>query len=135
MLDLEAKAKLGKEVMAGLAQGVAFEIVMSHIVLTCMKADETELEKVVDEVLVLGLNEYSIDTIAEQYIKTAEYGLKADAGSGTVTEMYNKISGDVRKICEMKGNMEAIDMIIPLRTLTGMALCKAGEKLMRGEVR
>lgn len=133
MLDLEAKAKLGKEVMVGLTQGVSFEIVMSHIVLTCMKAGETELEKVVDEVLVLGLNEYAIDTMTETYIASAEHGLTANAGKGTVNEMYNKISGDVRKICEKNGNKDAIDMIIPLRTLTGMALCKAGEKLMIGE--
>lgn len=134
MLDLEAKAKLGKEVMAGLTQGVSFEIVMSHIFLTCMKGGETELDKVVDEILVLGLNEYTIDMVTEQYIKSAEYGLNSKAGDGTVNEMYNKISADVRKICEQKGNTEAIDMIIPLRTLTGMALCKAGEKLMRGDV-
>lgn len=133
MLDLEAKAKLGKEVMVGLTQGVSFEIVMSHIVLTCMKAGETELEKVVDEVLVLGLNEYAIDAMTETYIASAEHGLTANAGKGTVNEMYNKISGDVRKICEKNGNQDAIDMIIPLRTLTGMALCKAGEKLMRGD--
>ena len=133
MMDLEAKAKLGKEVMGGLAQGVAFEIVMSHIVLSCMKAGETELDKIVDEVLVLGLNEYAIDAMTENYIASAEHSLKANAGSGTVNEMYNKISGDIRKICESHGNKDAIDMIIPLRTLTGMALCKAGEKLMRGE--
>lgn len=133
MLDLEAKAKLGKEVMVGLTQGVAFEIVLSHIVLTCMKAGETELDKIVDEILVLGLNEYSIDVMTEMYVTSAERGLNADAGNGTVNKMYNKISGDVRKICEKNGNQDAIDMIIPLRTLTGMALCKAGEKLMRGE--
>lgn len=134
MMDLEAKAKLGKEVMVGLTQGVAFEIVMSHIVLTCMKAGETELDKLVDEILVLGLNEYAIDAMTENYIASAEHSLKANAGGGTVNDMYNKISGDIRKICESDGNKDAIDMIIPLRTLTGMALCKAGEKLMRGDV-
>lgn len=133
MLSLDDKAKLGKEVMVGLTQGVAFEIVMSHIVLTCMKAGETELDKLVDEILVLGLNEYSIDVMAEQYIASAEHALNENAGKGTVNEIYNKISGDVRKICEKNGNQDAIDMIIPLRTLTGMALCKAGERLMRNE--
>ena len=87
----------------------------------------------VDEILVLGLNEYAIDTMTETYIASAEHGLTADTGKGTVNEMYNKISGDVRKICEKNGNQDAIDMIIPLRTLTGMALCKAGERLMRNE--
>ena len=45
MLNLEEKAKLGKEVMVGLVQGVSFEIVVSHIVLTCMKAGEPNSRK------------------------------------------------------------------------------------------
>lgn len=133
MLNLEEKAKIGKEVIAALVNGVAFNIVLSHIVLSCMNSGEEEINKAVDEILVLGLNEYVIESIADTYHDAAMASLNSTVNDNSMVEMYNKIANDVRNTCENNGNKEACEMIMPLKTLTGMALCKAGEKLMRGE--
>lgn len=133
MLNLEEKANIGKEVIAALVNGVAFNIVLSHIVLSCMNAGEEEMDKAVDEILVLGLNEYVIDSIADTYHDAAITSLNSTINDNNMVEMYNKIANDIRKTCENNGNEEVCEMMMPLKTLTGMALCKAGERLMRNE--
>lgn len=133
MLNLEEKANIGKEVIGALVNGVAFNIVLSHIVLSCMNSGEEEINKAVDEILVLGLNEYVIESIANTYHKHALDSLNMTVNDVRGVDIYNKVANDVRKTCENNGNKEACEMIMPLKTLTGMALCKAGERLMRGE--
>ena len=133
MLNLEEKANIGKEVIAALVNGVAFNIVLSHIVLSCMNSGEEEMNKAVDEILVLGLNEYVIDSIADTYHDSAIASLNSTVNDNSMVDIYNKIANDIRKTCENNGNGDACEMMMPLRTLTGMALCKAGERLMRGE--
>ena len=133
MLNLEEKAKIGKEVIGALVNGVAFPIAMSHIVLSCMNSGEEEITKTVDEILVLGLNEYMIEQISDTYHKHALESLNETVDGVRGVDIYNKVANDIRKTCESNGNTEACEMMIPLKTLTGMALCKAGEKLMRGE--
>lgn len=134
MLNLEEKAKLGKDVIAALVDGVAFPIALSHIVFSCANSGEEEIKKAVDEILVLGLNEYMIEKIADTYHKHALDSMSMKVDNIRGVDIYNKVANDIRKTCESNGNEDVCDMIIPLRTLTGMALCKAGEKLMRGEV-
>ena len=133
MLNLEEKAKIGKDVIAALVNGVAFNIALSHIVLSCMNSGEEEIKKTVDEILVLGLNEYLIEQIADTYYKHALDSLNMTENDVSGVDIYNKVANDIRKTCESNGNKEACEMMIPLKTLTGMALCKAGERLMRGE--
>lgn len=133
MLNLEEKAKIGKEVIGALVNGVAFNIVLSHIVLSCMNSGEEEINKAVDEILVLGLNEYVIEAISDTYHDAAMASLTSTVNDNSMVDMYNKIANDIRKTCENNGNEDACEMIMPLKTLTGMALCKAGERLMRGE--
>ena len=133
MLNLEEKAKIGKDVIAALVDGVAFPIALSHIVLSCVNSGEEEIKKTVDEILVLGLNEYMIDSIADTYIKHALESMNMTVNNVRGVDIYNKVANDIRETCKNNGNEEACEMMIPLKTLTGMALCKAGEKLMRGE--
>lgn len=132
-MNLEEKANIGKEVMAALVNGVAFNIAMSHIVLSCMSSGEEDINKTVDDILVLGFNEYMIEQIADTYHKHALDSLNMTVNDVRGVDIYNKVANDIRKTCESNGNKEACEMMIPLRTLTGMALCKAGERLMRGE--
>lgn len=133
MLNLEEKAKIGKEVIAALVNGVAFNIALSHVVLSCVSSGEEEITKTVDEILVLGLNEYVIDSIADTYHDAAMASLNMTVDNIGAVDIYNKVANDIRNTCENNGNKEACEMMMPLRTLTGMALCKAGERLMRGE--
>lgn len=133
MLNLEEKAKIGKEVIAALVNGVAFPIALSHIVLSCANSGEEEIKKTVDEILVLGLNEYMIEQISDTYHKHALDSLNETVDGIRGVDIYNKVANDIRNTCENNGNKEACEMIMPLKTLTGMALCKAGEMLMRGE--
>lgn len=133
MLNLEEKAKIGKEVIAALVNGVAFPIALSHIVLSCANSGEEEIKKTVDEILVLGLNEYMIEQIADTYHEHALESLNMRVDNIGAVDIYNKVANDIRNTCENNGNKEACEMIMPLKTLTGMALCKAGEMLMRGE--
>lgn len=133
MLNLEEKAKIGKDVIGALVNGVAFPIAMSHIVLSCMNSGEEDVKKTVDEILVLGLNEYMIEQISDTYHKHALDSLNMTVDDVRGVDIYNKVANDIRKVCEDNGNGEACEMMMPLRTLTGMALCKAGEMLMRGE--
>ena len=134
MLNLEEKAKIGKEVIGALVDGVSFRIALSHVVLSCMTSgEEEEIQKTVDEILVLGLNEYMIEQISNTYHEHALESLKMTVNNIGAVDIYNKVANDIRKTCENNGNAEVCEMIMPLKTLTGMALCKAGEKLMRGE--
>lgn len=133
MLNLEEKAKIGKDVIAALVDGVAFPIVLSHIVLSCANSGEEEIKKTVDEILVLGLNEYMIEKIADTYHEHALESMSMKVNDIRGVDIYNKVANNIRKTCESNGNEDVCEMMIPLKTLTGMALCKAGEKLMRGE--
>lgn len=133
MLNLEEKAKIGKDVIAALVNGVAFPIALSHIVLSCANSGEEDVKKTVDEILVLGLNEYMIEQIADTYHEHALESLNMTVNDVGAVDIYNKVANDIRNTCENNGNKEACEMIMPLKTLTGMALCKAGEMLMRGE--
>lgn len=133
MLNLEEKAKIGKDVIAALVNGVTFPIALSHIVLSCANSGEEEIKKTVDEILVLGLNEYTIEQIADTYHKHALESMSMKVDNIRGVDIYNKVVNDIRKTCESNGNEDVCEMMIPLKTLTGMALCKAGEMLMRGE--
>lgn len=133
MLNLEEKAKIGKEVIGALVDGVSFHIALSHVVLSCMTSGEEEIQKTVDEILVLGLNEYMIENISDAYHEHALGSLNTTVNNIGAVDIYNKVANDIRKTCENNGNAEVCEMIMPLKTLTGMALCKAGERLMRGE--
>ena len=108
--------------------------VLSHIVLSCVNSGgEEEIKKTVDEILVLGLNEYMIEKISDTYHMHALESLNMKVNDTRGVDIYNKVASDIRKTCESNGNAEACEMMMPLKTLTGMALCKAGERLMRGE--
>ena len=133
MLNLEEKAKIGKEVITALMNGVAFNIALSHVVLSCMASGEEEITKTVDDILVLGLNEYMIEQISDTYHKHALESLNMTVNDMRGVDIYNKVANDIRETCKNNGNEEACEMMVPLKTLTGMALCKAGEMLMRGE--
>ena len=134
-MKFEEKVEMGKKAVTMLTSGVDFEEVLMSLIVACgfdeaigeavgKKVEETDPM----EILILGINEKSIDDIADQVYKSI-----TNTDDTEAIESYKKLVAGVRKTCIAIGKPEIADNFIPVKTLLGMGLCKAGERLMRGE--
>jgi hypothetical protein len=80
------------------------------------------------ELIILGANEDAIEKTANEMYESI---IKSD-DDGKMLE-YKQMVNSVKELAEKLGKPEVVGNFLPIHTLLGMALCKAGERLMRGE--
>ena len=125
------KVELGKKAYELVRNGEDIRSVMEPIAVTCaidesMTGDHTEPL----EIFILGMNEYTIDFACDTILSGMFEAQKQDNG---ILEKYKESVSTLSKDLKAVGKEELIGTFLPANTMLGMALCKAGEKLMRGE--
>ena len=130
-MKFEDKVKLGKEAVKSLKEGKDMSDIMHALVMTCMVdtiacPDGEEADPI--ELIILGANEDTIERTANEIYKSV---IDSD-DDGKILE-YKQMVNSVKEIAEKLGKPEVVGNFLPIHTLLGMALCKAGERLMRGE--
>lgn len=130
-MKFEDKVKLGKEAVGKLKAGMEMSDIMHALVMTCMVDNVTcpdgeEADPI--ELIILGANEDAIEKTANDIYKSV---IDSD-DDGKMLE-YKQMVNSVKELAEKLGKPEVVGNFLPIHTLLGMALCKAGERLMRGE--
>lgn len=130
-MKFEDKVKLGKEAVGKLKAGMEMSDIMHALVMTCMVDNVTcpdgeEADPI--ELIILGANEDTIEKTANDIYKSV---IDSD-DDGKMLE-YKQMVNSVKELAEKLGKPEVVGNFLPIHTLLGMALCKAGERLMRGE--
>ena len=128
-MNFETKVEIGKSAYQCIANGSDIKTIMEPLILTCALdtvANGEETDPL--EVLILGMNEYTIDSYADAL--TTMIKEKEDIH---VLQQYKDAVSQLSKGLKESGKEDVIGNFLPANTLLGMALCKAGEKLMRGE--
>lgn len=130
-MKFEDKVKLGKEAVRGLKEGKDMGDIMHALVMTCMVdtitcPDGEEADPI--EIIILGANEDTIERTANEFYE----GIVKSDDAGKMAE-YKQMINSVKALAEKLGKPEVVSNFLPVHTLIGMALCKAGERLMRGE--
>lgn len=130
-MKFEDKVKLGKEAVGKLKAGMEMSDIMHALLMTCMVDNVTcpdgeEADPI--ELIILGANEDAIEKTANDIYKSV---IDSD-DDGKMLE-YKQMVNSVKELAEKLGKPEVVGNFLPIHTLLGMALCKAGERLMRGE--
>ena len=130
-MKFEDKVKLGKEAVVKLKSGTDMSDILHALVLTCMTdaitcPDGEEADPI--ELIILGANEDTIDRTANEF-----YEEIIKSYNDIKIEEYKQMVNSVKELAEKLGKPEVVGNFLPVHTLIGMALCKAGERLMRGE--
>ena len=130
-MKFEDKVKLGKEAVRGLKAGEDMGNIMHALAMTCMLdalacPDGEEADPI--EIIILGANEDTIERTANEFYENM---VKYEDTEKDFE--YKKMVNAVKEIAEKLGNPEVVSNFLPVRTLLGMAMVKAGERMMRGE--
>lgn len=130
-MKFEDKVKLGKEAIGQLREGKDMGDIMHALVMTCMMdtvvcPNGEEADPI--EIIILGANEDTIERTANEFYE----GIVKSDDAGKMAE-YKQMINSVKALAEKLGKPEVVSNFLPVHTLIGMALCKAGERLMRGE--
>lgn len=130
-MKFEDKVKLGKEAIGKLKAGADMSDIMHALVMTCMVdaitcPDGEEADPI--ELIILGANE---DTIEKTANSMYENVINSDDGEKMLE--YKQMVTTVKELAEKLGKPEVVSNFLPVHTLVGMAMVKAGERLMRGE--
>lgn len=130
-MKFEEKVKLGKEAVGKLHDGVDMNDIMHALVMTCMfdtitcpngeEADPIEL-------IILGANEAAIDDTAN-----ALYEGVINSDDDEKMAEYKQMVSAVKELAKKLGKPEVVGNFLPIHTLLGMAMIKAGERLMCAE--
>ena len=129
-MKFEDKVKLGKEAVKSLKEGKDMSDIMHALVMTCMVdtvtcPDGEEADPI--ELIILGANEDTIERTANEFYENIIQSENAEK----VLE-YKQMVNTVKDIAEKLGNPEVVSNFLPIHTLIGMAMVKAGERMMRG---
>ena len=127
-MKFEEKVKLGKEAVGMLKAGVDMGDILHALVMTCMVdtitcPDGEEADPI--ELIILGANE---DTIERTASELYEGVIKSD--SAEKMDEYKQMVNSVKVLAEKVGKPEVVCNFMPVHTLVGMAMIKAGERLM-----
>ena len=130
-MKFEDKVKLGKEAIGKLRAGMDMGDIMHALVMTCMVdtvtcPDGEEADPI--EIIILGANEDTIERTANDMYENM---IKFEDGERDLE--YKQMVNAVKGLAEKLGKPEVISNFLPVRTLIGMAMVKAGERIMRGE--
>ena len=130
-MKFEDKVKLGKEAIGKLRAGADIGDIMHALVMTCMVdcvtcPDGEEADPL--ELIILGTNEDTIERTANDMYENM---IKFEDGERDLE--YKQMVNTVKGLAEKLGKPEVVSNFLPVRTLIGMAMVKAGERMMRGE--
>lgn len=130
-MKFEDKVKLGKEAIKELKEGKDMGDIMHALVMTCMMdtvvcPDGEEADPI--EIIILGTNE---DTIEKTANDMYENMIKFEDAEKDLE--YKQMINTVKGLAEKLGKPEVVSNFLPVRTIIGMAMVKAGERMMRGE--
>mgnify|MGYP007038194121 CR=1 FL=1 len=130
-MKFETKVEIGKKAYELFKNGNDIREVMLPIATVCA-LDEAATGESSDplELFILGMNEYTIDFAAEVMNEGIRNAQNVKHGA---IEQYKEAVSQLSKDLKEAGKEDLIGNFLPANTLLGMALCKAGETLMRGE--
>jgi hypothetical protein len=130
-MKFETKVELGKKAYELVKEGTDIREAMIPIATVCA-LDEAATGESCDplELFILGINEYTIDSVAETMKQAILDGQSKDHG---ILDNYKEAVSMLTKDLVKCGKEELVGTFLPANTLLGMALCKAGERMMRGE--
>lgn len=138
-MKFEDKVNLGKEAITQIKKGVPFDQVMGMLCLGCgmdtalssilgdigVPSDEDDVKADPLEVLILGANEKAIEDTANELVKAIK-----DNQDGAKLEEYKQMVANVKTLADKIGNPEIVGNFLPIDTLLGSAMIRAGERLM-----
>lgn len=127
-MKFEDKVKLGKEAVAKLRSGMDMSDILTALVMTCMVDTVTcpngeEADPI--ELIILGANEDTIERTANEMYESV---IKSD-DAGKMLE-YKQMISSVKDLAKKIGKPEVVGNFLPVHTLVGMAMIRAGERLM-----
>lgn len=130
-MKFEDKVKLGTEAVGKLRAGADISDILHALVMTCMVdtitcPDGEEADPI--ELIILGANEDTIERTANSMYENV---INSDDGEKMLE--YKQMVNSVKALAEKLGKPEVVSNFLPVHTLVGMAMVKAGERLMRGE--
>lgn len=127
-MKFEDKVNLGKEAIGKLRAGMDMSDIFTALVMTCVVdtvtcPDGEEADPI--ELIILGANEDTIERTANELYEGV---IKAD-DAGKMLE-YKQMVSSVKELAKKIGNPEVVGNFLPVHTLVGMAMIRAGERLM-----
>lgn len=130
-MKFEDKVALGKEAIKELKEGKDMGDIIKSLTMTCMFdavfcPDGEEADPI--EIIILGTNE---DTIEKAANDMYENMIKFEDAEKDLE--YKEMVNTVKTLAEKLGKPEVVSNFLPVRTIIGMAMVKAGERMMRGE--
>lgn len=138
-MKFEDKVNLGKEAITQIKEGVPFDQVMGMLCLGCgmdtalssilgdigVPSDEDDVKADPLEVLILGANEKAIEDTADELVTAVR-----DNRNEAKLEEYKQMVAHVKILADKIGNPEVVGNFLPIDTLLGSAMIRAGERLM-----
>ena len=138
-MKFEDKVNLGKEAITQIKEGVPFDQVMGMLCLGCgmdtalsrmlddvgVPSDEDDVKADPLEVLILGANEKAIEDTANELVQAIR-----DNRNDAKLEEYKQMVAHVKTLADKIGNPEIVGNFLPIDTLLGSAMIRAGERLM-----
>ena len=127
-MKFEDKVNLGKEAIKKLRSGTDMSDIMHALMMTCMMdvitcPDGEEADPI--ELIILGANEDTIERTANEFYESI---IKSD-DAGKMLE-YKQMVNSVKVLAEKLGKPDVVGNFLPVHTLVGMSMIKAGERLM-----
>ena len=127
-MKFEDKVKLGKEAVKELREGRDMGDILHGLVILCMADTITcpngeEADPI--ELIILGANEDTIERTANELYENV---IRSD-DAGKMLE-YKQMVNSVKDLAKKIGKPEVVGNFLPIHTLVGMAMIRAGERLM-----
>lgn len=127
-MKFEDKVKLGKEAVGKLRSGMDMSDIFTALVMTCMVdavtcPDGEQADPI--ELIILGSNEDTIERTANELYEGV---IKHDDADKMLE--YKQMVNSVKDLAKKIGKPEVVGNFLPVHTLVGMAMIRAGERLM-----
>ena len=127
-MKFEDKVKLGKEAVGKLKAGMDMSDILHALAMTCVLDTVTcpngeEADPI--ELIILGSNEDTIEMTANELYEDV---INSD-DAGKMLE-YKQMVNSVKDLAKKLGKPEVVCNFLPVHTLIGMAMIRAGERLM-----